>query len=83
MAKSTRYDEKLSVDSLTFINLSALASVLKEHANADGVFSRMPSSVVPHVKRGVRAGIVVPAGKQGEWRVTDDGYIMLRANKLI
>lgn len=80
MARSTRYDEPLSVDDLTKINLQAIGDTLKETADADGVFSRIPAVNVPHVKRGIRAGIIVPAGsKAGFWKVTSDGYVMLRA----
>jgi hypothetical protein len=83
MARSTRFDDALSVDDLTKINLQTLGRVLKEEADADGVFSRMPAVAVPHIKRCVRAGIVVPAGKAGYWKVTPDGYVMLRAYKYI
>ena len=64
MARTTRYDEPLSVDDLTKINLLALGDTLKQSADADGVFSRIPAVDVSHVKRCIRAGIVVPAGSK-------------------
>lgn len=80
--KSTRYDEPLALEDLTPLNLSAIARVLKEYGDADGVFVKIDATAVPHVKRGIRAGAVVPAGKAGHWQLSTAGRALLAAQGL-
>ena len=75
--KSTRYDEPLALESLTPLNLSALARVVKEYGDADGVFYKMDATAIPHVKRALRAGAIESAGKPGYWRVSAAGRALL------
>ena len=82
MAKSTRFDEPLGLESLTNINLSALARVIKEYGDADGIFYKIDAPAVSHVKRCIRAGAVVPAGKPGHWKLSPAGRELLVAQGL-
>jgi hypothetical protein len=75
--KSTRYDEPLALEDLTPLNLSALARVIKEYGDADGVFYKIDATGVPHIKRAIRAGAVMPAGKPGHWRLSTAGRALL------
>ena len=82
MARSTSYSEPLDIESLTHINLSALSRVIKEYGDADGVFQKIDAAAVPHVKRCIRAGAVVAAGKPGFWRLSEAGKAALRQSGL-
>jgi hypothetical protein len=77
VARSTAYSEPLSIDSLTRINLSSLARVVKEYGDASGVFTRIDAAAVPHIKRCIRAGAVEAAGAAGSWRVSAAGRAAL------
>lgn len=80
--KSTRYDEPLALEDLTHLNLFALNRVVKEFGDSEGVFYKIDATGVPHIKRCIRAGAVIPAGKAGHWKVSEAGKALLASHGL-
>lgn len=76
--KSTRFDEPLALEALTDTNLFSLARVLNEYGEEDGTFYKIDAPAVAHVKRCIRAGAVIPAGKPGHWKLSPAGRELLR-----